>query len=713
VTDGDSRIDRRDWVGRTLKGRYLVERVLGGGGMGTVYLARDRDMDREVVVKVPHSRFLDDELFRARFAKEVRSLTRLSQAHIVRVLDAGDEPEAGRAEPTPFAVLEYLDGGSLADRLGDGTQPPSEVLTWLPDVAKALDFIHGQGVVHRDVKPGNILFDRADNAVLADFGIAKALGSLDTGLTRTGTTPGSPPYMGPEIGLGLPLGPAYDQYALAVLVYKALSGALPHDGTSGEVMIARKAFVEPTDLASTAPSVPAAVRDAVMRALARKPEERYPSCVEFSRAFGEAVARKTAAPVAAPIPPPLPPPPVPLRPSPESMELIVSSDLVPVEPALELSEDSEPYFPLAERSSTRLAPEPPYEPGEALLIKLPMVWSGSRWLWIAIVTIAVLAIGLLAFALTRSRVARGTSKASRLGVWVDKLYAAEAIEKATRDEWMGVLKVDDGSDEANARIAAVEEGARSTIMGDIARAADALRAWEATYERVGPVSGEDPTRGAWEGSWKKLERSMPSNGQDQEVDTDLLGTEMANKFRALAAQRNHPRIRVEATEPSTPLNAVMVVVAGVIDEVVGRSALRINGMAAELKNGRFDQIIKLPESDGTFDVWLQASGGAGLAERRLGYTVDRTAPRILIDDSAEGVRVTNEPSIVITGQIEEANGLRSFIGPGGQPIEPNARGEFRFLAEFRQEEERDFQFKSTDLAGNTSSASTRIRFRRP
>lgn len=702
MTDGDSRIDRRDWVGRTLKGRYLVERVLGGGGMGTVYLARDRDMDREVVVKVPHSRFLDDELFRARFAKEVRSLTRLSQAHIVRVLDAGDEPEAGRAEPTPFAVLEYLDGGSLADRLGDGTQPPSEVLTWLPDVAKALDFIHGQGVVHRDVKPGNILFDRADNAVLADFGIAKALGSLDTGLTRTGTTPGSPPYMGPEIGLGLPLGPAYDQYALAVLVYKALSGALPHDGTSGEVLIARKAFVEPTDLASTAPSVPAAVRDVVMRALARKPEERFPSCVEFSRAFGEALARKAAAPVAAPIPPPPPLPPAPAS-SP-------AADAVPLR-ARRVAEDRPE--PPPRRKSTPAPPSRPMDRPEALLIEVPRARSWERTFWITVVIGFALSVGLLAFVLTRRASPRGLPLATRLGTWVDKLYAAEAIDSATRDTWLGMLKGDVGIDERNTGITAVEDGVRSIVIGAFARAMDALHAWNATYETVGRVGDVDPIRNAWDSSWRRLERSLPNSGPDEGLDTDLLGPELTDKFKALAVERSQPRIRVEMTDPTIPTNATTVTVAGVIDEIVGRSTLTINGSPAELKSGRFEQVIKLPEPDGTFDVWLQAAGGAGPAERRLGYTVDRTAPRILIDDSAKGVRVTNVPFIVITGQIEEANGLRSFIGPGGQLITPNARGEFRFVAEFRQEEEREFQFKSTDLAGNTSSASTRFRFRRP
>ena len=291
MTTGGGTAGRRDWTGRVLDGRYRIERVLGAGGMGTVYLARDEKMHRSVVVKVPHARLLDDPAFRERFAKEVRALTALSQAHIVRVLDAGDATEEGRDEAVPYAVLEYLEGGSLKDRLERGPQTVEEVLSWLPDVARALDFVHGQGVVHRDIKPGNILFDRAGAAMVADFGIAKALGSLDTGLTQTGATPGSPDYMAPEVALGTTIGPAYDQYALAVVVYEALSAALPHGGGEQTPMrvLYRKASEPPRPLAEASPHVPAAVAAVVMRALDREPNRRYPSCGALCSALEDAV----------------------------------------------------------------------------------------------------------------------------------------------------------------------------------------------------------------------------------------------------------------------------------------------------------------------------------------------------------------------------------------------------------------------------------------
>ena len=194
-------------VGRLLEGRYRVARLLGSGGMGSVHLATDEKMDRRVVVKIPHALFLDEPGFRERFVKEIRALTQLEHPHVVKALDAGT------VDGVPFAILQFLGGGSLADRIAGrgGRLTLAEVCKWLPAVAGALDFIHRQGIVHRDVKPGNVLFDREGHVFLADFGIAKALRGSETGLTQTGMMPGSPDYMAPEASSGPPLGAAYEK----------------------------------------------------------------------------------------------------------------------------------------------------------------------------------------------------------------------------------------------------------------------------------------------------------------------------------------------------------------------------------------------------------------------------------------------------------------------------------------------------------------------
>jgi len=279
--------DRRDpWLGRTLDRRYRVDRLLGAGGMGSVYVAHDARMNRDVVVKVPHSKLLVEAGFRERFLREIRSLTSISHAHIVKVLDAGEEVVEG-IEATPFAVLEYLEGGSLMDRLDrDGPSPVGDVLRWLPDVARALDFLHGRKVVHRDIKPGNILFDGAANAFIADFGIVKALGATEAGLTQTGATPGSPDYMAPEVVFGDVITSAYDQYALAVVVYQALCGHVPHEvpGAPMQVLV-KKANDPPRPLTDYAPHVSREIETVVLRALSRSPPDRYASCSEFATAL--------------------------------------------------------------------------------------------------------------------------------------------------------------------------------------------------------------------------------------------------------------------------------------------------------------------------------------------------------------------------------------------------------------------------------------------
>jgi serine/threonine protein kinase len=172
-------VDTLTRVGKTLAGgRYRVAALLGEGGMGSVFRAHDAHLNAEVVIKVPKPGLLADPNFAPRFGREVRSLVRLAHAHVVRILDVGEH------EGLPFAVMQFLAGGSLRQRLegssGAGTAAAlADLASWLPDVANALDYIHSQGYVHRDVKPDNILFDGIGHVCLGDFGIAKALAGAE------------------------------------------------------------------------------------------------------------------------------------------------------------------------------------------------------------------------------------------------------------------------------------------------------------------------------------------------------------------------------------------------------------------------------------------------------------------------------------------------------------------------------------------------------
>ncbi len=297
--NGDSRIRFREsrmagrsgnWVGQTLDGRYTVTALLGEGGMGYVFRANDTRLSGDVVIKVPRAELLTDAEFRQRFQDEVRALVRMNHPHVVKVTDTG------KHEGLPYAVMQFLPGGSLDDRrpkTDDGRMKPMKARSlkdWLPAVASALDYIHAQGYVHRDIKPANILFDANRNAYISDFGVAKA--TFDTNrpnLTGAGMIVGTPEYVAPEIVNGKTFDGRADQYALGIMVYELISGMQPFAGSSPMAVLIKHISEKPKPLSLVRERTSPALSDAVMRAMAREPGERYPTCSDF------AVAAVTAA----------------------------------------------------------------------------------------------------------------------------------------------------------------------------------------------------------------------------------------------------------------------------------------------------------------------------------------------------------------------------------------------------------------------------------
>jgi serine/threonine-protein kinase len=258
--------------------RYRLERELGGGGMSRVYLAEEVALGRRVVIKlIPPE--LAQGLSAERFEREVKLAARLQQANIVPVLTAGD------AAGLPYYVMPYVDGESLRAELGGAPVPPSEALSLLRDVARALAYAHAHGVVHRDIKPENILLS-GGAAVVTDFGIAKALaasqrpetgegaGDLPT-LTQAGNSIGTPAYMAPEQAVGAPVDHRADLYAWGIVAYELLSGKHPFSHRSGsQQLIAAHIAERPAPLSGRAPTVPRAVADLVMQCLEKDPAQR-------------------------------------------------------------------------------------------------------------------------------------------------------------------------------------------------------------------------------------------------------------------------------------------------------------------------------------------------------------------------------------------------------------------------------------------------------
>jgi serine/threonine protein kinase len=286
-------------------GRYRVLSKLGQGGMGAIYRVLDTNIGADVVVKIPLRAVLDEPEAVARFAHEIRALVYLSDRHIVRISDVGEH------DGLPFAVMQYLSGGSLEDRHGlgdDGTPLPADpqgLAGWLPSVAKALDFAHSRGYIHRDVKPPNILFDGQGEAYLGDFGASKLIAATDEGpgrkaLTGSGMYLGTVGYTAPEVMMGQPPTPSTDQYSLAVTLYEVLSGRLPFRETSATAVIVKQSTTDAPSLRVARPGLPAELVRVVDLALSRDPAARFSSCSAFA---GAVMAAVQLAPATAEAPP--------------------------------------------------------------------------------------------------------------------------------------------------------------------------------------------------------------------------------------------------------------------------------------------------------------------------------------------------------------------------------------------------------------------------
>lgn len=272
-------------VGRTL-GNYKIVELLGQGGMATVYLGHQATVDRKVAIKVlpPHPGL--DGQFIERFQLEARTIARLQHPHILPIYDYGTENDI------LYLVMAYINGGSVENLVEDGPVAVTVTNKILREIADAVDYAHRQGIVHRDIKPGNILMDSEGHALLADFGIAKLMES-SANMTGTGVV-GTPAYMSPEQAQGMPLDGRSDVYSLGVVVYQMLTGTVPFDAPS-LMQIMLKVMQEPApDLQTVAPWLPAELAEVMAIVLAKEPEDRYGTAREFADAFSAALGNVVA-----------------------------------------------------------------------------------------------------------------------------------------------------------------------------------------------------------------------------------------------------------------------------------------------------------------------------------------------------------------------------------------------------------------------------------
>ena len=262
-------------VGETIAGRYEVEELVGHGGMSSVYKARDALLERHVALKILHEQYSADDDFVERFKREARSVAQLQHPNIVTVIDRGEED--GRQ----YIVFEYIDGENLKEHVvRKGRLDVREALEIALEVARGLAFAHEQGLIHRDVKPQNILLNGDGRAKVTDFGIARTV-DVD-GMTQTGTVLGTSNYIAPEQASGRRVDAHSDVYALGAVLYELLAGEVPFPGESF-VVVAMKHMHEPApSLLDVRGDIPLRVAAAVDRALEKDPEQRFPTMDAFA-----------------------------------------------------------------------------------------------------------------------------------------------------------------------------------------------------------------------------------------------------------------------------------------------------------------------------------------------------------------------------------------------------------------------------------------------
>ncbi len=253
---------------RATGNRYRVMRRLGGGGMADVYVAEQAQLGRNVVIKVLHPHLARDEEVAERFRREAEAAAKLVHPHICAILDYG------ATEDVVFTVMPYFEGGSLADLIQKNRGvDPARTASVAAQVACALDYAHRHGVVHRDVKPDNVLFDADGNAAITDFGIATA--RFHARLTATGRAMGTPHYMSPEQAMGKLVDGRSDIYAIGILLYESLVGFPPFDGGDAFSVSYKQVHEAPVSPIDVNARIPVALSEIVMRCLAKSPNSRY------------------------------------------------------------------------------------------------------------------------------------------------------------------------------------------------------------------------------------------------------------------------------------------------------------------------------------------------------------------------------------------------------------------------------------------------------
>jgi serine/threonine-protein kinase len=292
-------------VGTLLSQRYRLDAKVGSGGMSTVYRAFDTVLERQVAIKLMHREIAGDSDQLERFRREARAVAQLNHPHVVGVIDAGEEGSGDDGFATPYIVFEYVEGETLKDRIRrNGRLPVSEAIAYAIEIARALGCAHDSQIVHRDVKPQNVLVDEDGAAKVTDFGIARSL--EQDGLTADGRVLGTTDYVSPEQALGHIVSGQSDLYSLGIVMFEMLTGDVPFKGDNQVAVAMKHVREELPDVQIRRPEVSAALASVLDRATAKELDRRYPDAaaliseledvlaIETSRSGGQVTGEATA-----------------------------------------------------------------------------------------------------------------------------------------------------------------------------------------------------------------------------------------------------------------------------------------------------------------------------------------------------------------------------------------------------------------------------------
>ncbi|GGR82669.1 serine/threonine-protein kinase PksC [Streptomyces aureoverticillatus] len=276
-------------------GRYQLRDLLGEGGMASVHLAYDTVLDRQVAIKTLHTELGREQSFRERFRREAQAVAKLTHTNIVSVFDTGEDDLGGAT--MPYIVMEYVEGKPLGSVLDaairqHGAMPTDQALKITADVLAALEISHEMGLVHRDIKPGNVMMTKRNVVKVMDFGIARAMQSGVTSMTQTGMVVGTPQYLSPEQALGRGVDARSDLYSVGIMLFQLVTGRLPFDADSPLAIAYAHVQEEPVAPSSINRSLPPAIDALVARALKKNPNERFPTaeamrdeCLRIAQSF--------------------------------------------------------------------------------------------------------------------------------------------------------------------------------------------------------------------------------------------------------------------------------------------------------------------------------------------------------------------------------------------------------------------------------------------